>query len=221
MLHRAAANAEKLKQPSIHQRIVNMVEAAWDDRTALPSVRAMGLVVAGFSYQDLGKSELAFRSFERAVAVHPSEASLLARGLALLHVDRAKALRDFTEAVKLGTKFDWPYLYAVQNALEARRFAEAERFCEMGVVFAKRAEVRGRLFEWWAIAAAELGRTAAEVTALFDLAMAELPLDLVIRRNVRRYRKFLEIERALAVSDWELIPEVDEAKAWASLGRAA
>jgi tetratricopeptide (TPR) repeat protein len=221
VLHRTAVVVEESQRKSIYQRVVKMVEVAWDDRTALASFRAMGLVVAGFSYQHLGEQERALRSFERAVAVHPSEAPLLARGLALLHVDRRRALRDFTEAVKLGTKFDWPYLYAVLHALEIGRFAEAERFCESGVAVAKRAEVRGRLFEWWAISAAELGRSAGEVTALFDKAMAELPLDLVIRRNVRRYREALEIERARPANDWELSPEIDEAEAWASLGRAA
>jgi tetratricopeptide (TPR) repeat protein len=213
--------AEKSQRKSIYQRVVRMVEAAWDDRTALPSHRAMGLVVAGFSYQHLGDPACALRSFERAVAIHPFEGSLLARGLALLHTDRPRALRDLTDAVKLGTKFDWPYLYAAQHAMEARRFAEAERFCEAGISVAKRSEVRGRLFEWWAIAAAELGRNATEVTALFDQAAAELPLDLAIRRNVRRYQESLEIERALATNNWELDPEIDEAKAWASLGRAA
>jgi tetratricopeptide (TPR) repeat protein len=221
VLHRTAVRSEKSRRKSIYHRVVQMVEAAWDDRTALASVRAMGLVVAGFSYQDLGDPERALRSFERAVAVHASEGPLLARGLALLHVDPPRALRDLTEAVKLGTKLDWPYLYAVLHALKARRFAEVERFCEAGVAVAERAEVRGRLFEWWAIAAVELGRTAGEVTALFDQATAELPLDLVIRRNVRRYRESLEIERALPANDWELAPEIDEAKAWASLGRAA
>ncbi len=221
VLHRTAATAEASGRKSIYERVVRMVEAAWDDRTALASVRAMGLVVAGFSYQHLGEPERALRSFDRAVAVHASEGPLLSRGLALLHVDRRRALRDFTDAVKLGTKLDWPYLYAVQHALEARRFAEAERFCEAGVAVANRAEVRGRLYEWWAIAAAELGRTAGEVIALFNQATAELPLDLVIRRNVRRYRESVEIERALPANDWELAPEIDELNAWASLGRAA
>jgi hypothetical protein len=38
---------------------------------------------------------------------------------------------------------------------------------------------------------------------------------------VRRYREALEIERARPANDWELSPEIDEAEAWASLGRAA
>lgn len=221
VLHQTAATAEEPKRTAIYQRVVNLVEAAWDDPTALSSFRARGLLAAGFSYQHLGEPKLALQSFEKAVAAHPSEAPLLARGLALLHVDPPRARRDFTQAAELNTKLDWPYLYAAVDALEAGRFAEAERFCEAGVGVTQRAEVRGRLFEWWAIAAAELGRTAGEVTALFDLATAELPLDLVIRRNVRRYRESLEIERAVPADGWELLPEIDEAKAWASLGRAA
>ena len=105
--------------------------------------------------------------------------------------------------------------------MEAGRFAEAERFCEAGVAVAKRSEIRGRLFEWWAIAAAELGRTSGEVTALFEQAMAELPLDLVIKRNASGYRAALEMERARPANDWEFARSVDEARAWASLGRAA
>jgi tetratricopeptide (TPR) repeat protein len=221
VLQRAAASGDEHQRHSIYQRVVQMVEAAWDDSTALASARAMGLLAAGFSYQHLGKPDLALQSFERAVGVHPSEGPLLSRGLALLHIDRPRALRDITSAVKVGTKFDWPYLYAVLHALEAGRLAEAERFCEAGVDVAKSPEVRGRLFEWWAIAAAGLGRTPEEVTALFDKATAELPLDLVIRNNVHRYLVSLKIERVLTANDWELDRQIDEAKAWASFAPAA
>lgn len=221
VLHRTMARVEEPRCEAVYRHIVRLVEVAWDDRTALASIRAMGLVVAGFAYQHLGASDLALRAFERAVAAHPSEAPLLARGLALLHLDRPRALKDFTEAVKLGTRFDWPYLYASLHALETERFVEVERVCAAGLAIARRPEVRGRLFEWWAIAAAALGQPASEVTALFDRAAAELPLDLVIRRNARRYQEHLVIAQAVPANDWELSPAIDEAEAWTSIERAA
>jgi len=218
VLHQTAAKAEVSQRPAIYARVTRLVEVAWDDRTAPASTRAEGLVVAGFSYEHLGDKDQALRSFERAVAVHPSGAPLCARGLALLHIDRPRALRDLTDAAKLGTRLDWPYLYAAQHAIEVRRFAEVERFCEAGLAFAQRAELRGRLFEWWAIAAIELGRPPAEITALFEQAMAELPLDLVLHRNVRMYRKWLETERTIPSEAWEVASaDLDEEEARASL----
>lgn len=220
VLYRTAASAEASQRRAIYERVTHLVEVAWDDRTALVSVRAMGLVIAGFSYEHLGDKDRALRSFERAVAVHPSEGPLLARGLALLRVDRPRALRDLTDAAKLGTRVDWPYLYAALHAIEVRRFAEVERFCEAGLTLAKRAEVRGRLFEWWAIAAVELGRSPGEVTALFEQAMAELPLDLVLRRNIRLYQESLETERTIPPEAWEVSIELDEEEARAGLAAA-
>lgn len=216
VLHRTADRAEASQRRAIYEHVTHLVEVAWDDRTALASVRATGLVVAGFSYEHLGDKERALRAFERTVAVHPSEGPLCARGLALLHVDRPRALRDLTGAAKLGTRLDWPYLYAALHAIEGRRFAEVEHFCEAGIALAKRADLRGRLFEWWAIAAVGLGRPPGEATALFEQAMADLPLDLVLRRNVRLYRESLETERTIPPEAWEVSAEVDEAEARAS-----
>lgn len=220
VLHRTADMAEASRRRAIYERVIRLVEIAWDDPTALASLRATGLVTAGLSYEHLGDKDRALRSFERAIAVHRSDGPLLARGLALLHHDRSRALRDITEAAKLGTKLDWPYVYAALHAIEIRRFAEVERFCEAGVPLAKRAELRGRLFEWWAIAAMELGRSPGEVTALFEQAMAELPLDLVLRRNVRLYRESLETARTIPPEAWEVSVELDEDEARASLAAA-
>jgi hypothetical protein len=140
-----------------------------------------------------------------------------AYGLALLHVDRPRASRDITEAAKLGTKLDWPYIYAARHAIEGGRFAEVERFCEAGIALTKRAELRGRLYEWWAIAAVALGRLPGVANALFEQAMADLPLDLVLRRNLHRYRESLEAQRVIPPEAWEVSVELDENAARASL----
>jgi tetratricopeptide (TPR) repeat protein len=220
VLHRTADMAEASQKRSIYERVTKLVDIAWDDPTALASLRATGLVSAGFSYEHLGDKDRALRCFERAVAVHRSEGPLLAYGLALLHVDRPRALRDITEAAKLGTKLDWPYVYAARHALEIGRFAEVERFCEAGLALTKRAELRGRLYEWWAISAVALGRPPGVANALFEQAMAELPLDLVLRRNFRLFRESLETERAIPPEAWEVSVELDEDEARASLAAA-
>ncbi|MDC3954518.1 hypothetical protein [Polyangium jinanense] len=221
ILHRAATRLEETERRSTLGRVTKLVECAWDDATALPSVRASGLLAAGFAYEHLGDREKALRSFERAVTVHRSEAPLLARGLALLHSDRPRAMRDFIEAARSKTKLDWPYLYATHHALQAGRYAEVERFCEDGLAVSTRSEVRGRLLEWWAIAAAMLGHPAQLVNALFEQAMTELPLDPQIRRNAERYREALYFQKATPANDWELSTDIDEAQAWESLRQLA
>jgi tetratricopeptide (TPR) repeat protein len=218
VLHRIADAAEASQRSSMYNRVTHLVEAVWDDRSVLSALRAEGLVVAGFAYQHLGDNDQAIRSFERAVAVHPSDGALCARGLALLHNDRTRALRDLTDAVRLGTRLDWPYLFAAHHAMETHRFAEAERFCEIGAQLSRQPELRGRLLEWWAIAAAQLGRSPSEVTALFEQATIELPLDVGLQHNVRLYRESLETSRELSPAGWQVPPaELDEAQARESL----
>jgi tetratricopeptide (TPR) repeat protein len=221
ILYRAAPLAEEAERRGLWAHVTSLVERVWDDPMVLASDRAMSLLAAGFSYEKLGDEARALRSFDRAVAAYPFEAPLLARGLALLHVDRPRAMRDFAKAVDLGTKFDWPYLYAVHHAIETGDYAEAERICEAGLSFARPGEVRGRLFEWWAIAAAQLGRSPAEVNALFDRAMTELPLDPVLQSNVRRYQESLAAQPASPRGAWELAQVVDEDEARKSLPLAA
>ena len=46
-------------------------------------------------------------------------------------------------------------------------------------------------------------------------------MDLVIRRNVRRYQEHLVIAQVVPGNDWELSPAIDEAEAWTSIERAA
>lgn len=219
VLYRAAALREGAERRSMYESVTRLVEDAWDHPTALASVRVMGLIVAGFSYEHLGSMERALQSFDRAVAASPrADGPLLARGLHLLPVDRARALRDFSRAAELRTTQGWAYLYAAHHALETGRFSEAERFCEAGLSLTRRAELRGRLLEWWAIAAAQLGRSPGEITHVFEQAMAELPLDLILRRNFRRYQASMEAERVLPPGTWEMAEDiVDEAEARASV----
>lgn len=221
IVYRAAPFAEEIERRGIWAYVARLVERVWDDPMVLASDRAMSLLAAGFSYENLGDKACTLRSFDRAVAAYPFEAPLLARGLGLLHIDRPRAMRDFVKAVDLGTKFDWPYLYTVHHAIEAGDYAEAERICEAGLSFTRPEEVRGRLFEWWAIAAAQLGRLPAKVNALFDRAMTELPLDPVLQSNVRRYQESLAAQPAPPRGAWALAQVVDENEARKSLPLAA
>lgn len=190
ILHRAVTRFDAEHHPELYERVVRMVEVAWIDPTALPSMRASGLLAAGFSYEHLGRSADALRAFERAVAIYPKEAPLVAHGLALLKTNRRQAVALFTMAAKQRTQFDWPYLYAAQSALEEQRFAEVEQFCEGGLSLTERPDLRGRFYEWSGIAAANLGRPSEEVMELFDRALAELPFDPTIRRNADAFAAF-------------------------------
>jgi hypothetical protein len=64
------------KLSELYGRVVRMVEVAWTDSAALPSLRASGLPAAGFSYEHLGRPADALHAFERAMAI--SEAGTLA-----------------------------------------------------------------------------------------------------------------------------------------------
>ncbi len=73
---------------------------------------------------------------------------------------------------------------AYQLTLDVFRFiAQAEEICELGLAVVERPELRGRLFEWSAISAANLGRSRNEVVQRFDQAVSELPFDQTIRKN--------------------------------------
>jgi tetratricopeptide (TPR) repeat protein len=214
ILHQTADCASGAEQRHVYERVIHLVDAAWSDETVLPSLRARALIAAGFSFEHLGDSERALASFERAVVVHRVDSTLCARGLALLSVNRSRALQDLTDAAKLGTRLDVAYLYAALHALESRKFAEVEAFCEAGLEVSRRVEVRGRLLEWWAIAAFELDRSPDTVTELFEQAMAELPLNLVLRRNFYLYQESLKTNRSVPSGEWEVTQvELDEAAA--------
>jgi tetratricopeptide (TPR) repeat protein len=190
VLHRVAQVVEEGSRAELYGRVVRMVEVAWIDLSALPSLRAGALIAAGFSYEHLQDPDRALRSFERAATIHPSDATLLAHGLALLGTNRRQAIALLVEAARRGTPFDWAYLYAAQNALTEQRFADAERFCDLGLSRTDRAEVRGRLYEWSAIAAATLGQHAEVVRDRFDRALAELPFDPTVRKNAAAFAEF-------------------------------
>lgn len=211
VLYRASKEVDEASKRRMLERVTVLVENAGDDPATLNSVRAMGFVAAGFAYDYFGDTARALTSFERAVAADPSSwPPLLVRGLAVLETDRVRAMRDFTQAAHLKTRLDWPYLYAALHALEQKRYAEVERFCEDGLSVTTRGDVRGRLLEWRAIAAAMLGRPPMEVMALFDAASAELPLDPIVRRNYNKYRGSLA--RA-AKDEYELTDEIDDTQA--------
>jgi len=224
LLQQVATRTTPAEQRALHERATKLAERAWNDPDALAIIRAACLLAAGISYVVLRKESDALRVFDLAVKENASEIPLLMRGLALEGVDKAQAIRDFTEAARQRTQRDWPYLYAAHHALEEGRFAEVEGFCEEGIRRTTRSDWRGRLFEWWAIAASILGRSPRQVHALFHQATAELPLDLRIRSNAKRYRDAIAESRELRVADYEVSkepPQVDLADARRSLSLAA
>ncbi|MDI3284888.1 hypothetical protein [Polyangium sp. 15x6] len=207
---RAAMSDDASERRSMHERVTTLVHRTWNDPAAQPAIRADILMAAGNSSEELGDKESALASFERAVAVHRSDETLMRRGIALVPVDRTRALWDFTEAVRMGTKRDWPYLYVALHAFIAGRFADAERSCEAGLALAERPELRGRLLELWAMAAAVLDRPPPFVSALFIEAQMELPLDPQLRSNAKRYLESLSEKRATSASDYQISTDIDE-----------
>jgi tetratricopeptide (TPR) repeat protein len=213
VLHRTIDTIpEPVARDRMYRQIVAMVEAAWTDPVAPQSVRANGLVTAGFCYEHLGEADAALLSFSRAANVYPSEATHLAHGVALLKRDRARALRDFTKACELQTQLAWPYLYATEQALREERFGDAERFALAGIARTNEAEIRGRLLEWAAIAGVQLGRTKEETRSRFERAQAELPFDDTIRRNAIAFEDALRALESGAPAPASA-PKIEEVKA--------
>jgi tetratricopeptide (TPR) repeat protein len=200
VLHRGVLLVPPEARTAVYEEVVRITEAAWTDTTALPSIRATGLIAAGYSYEHLGRDADARLQFERAATIYPSEPALLAYGLSVLALDRRKALDHITRAAREGTRFDWPYVFATSHALELGRFAEAEHFAEAGIARTENDEVLGRLYEWSAIAAARLGRQTPIVIERFDRALAALPLDPTIQKNAAAFIEFATNQDWLVVA---------------------
>lgn len=183
-LFETAEGAAPAGAANIFRRVVALVDTSLDARDVVPSLRATALVAAGFSYEHLGDSAKALRAFDRAVSIHEHDAALIARGLSQLATNRQAALADLQRALSLGTSLQWPYLYLAHDALLAGRYERLEELCTGGLQRSQSHQVRAQLYEWSAIAAAQLGRPPDVVAERFARAAAEDPFEPRIRANI-------------------------------------
>lgn len=178
------------KQPAEFERVVKLVARVDPRIKVLASVRAAGMVAAGFSYDHLGKHDEALKAFDQAIADTPTDAVYVARGFVHAdHGDRDKALKDFRAALQQGTSLVWPYFYLAHDALTRQDWKLTESIASTGTAHTKSGALRAKLFEWNAIAAAMLGRPDATVRALFNFALGDDPVDETIRANLDAFEK--------------------------------
>ncbi len=217
LLFQIAEKAPTSDQPSILRRVIALVERGSSSAETLPSLRAAALVAAGFSYERLADRERALRTFDEAIATHEHDSALIGRGLVRLAVDREAALADFERAVVLGTQLPWPYVYLAHDALQRADYERVELLCAEGLSRATRPSVRAELFEWSAIAGAQLGRRHDLVLERFSSAIAEDPFNERIRRNASAFESARRGEPVQA--DVFRLEPPDDARVRRSLGR--
>ena len=217
LLFQSAEKAPQPERPSIFRRVIALVGRGTSSPETLPSLRAMALLAAGFSYQHLSRPDRALAAFDEAIAVYEHDSTLTARGFARLSTDRAAALVDFERAVAVGAALPWPYVYLAHDALVKGDFARAESLAGAALRHAAPPRLRAALFEWSAIAAAELGRRPETVRERFSSAIAEDPLNERIRQNAEAFEAATSATKTVP---WQVVPPDDE-RAQRSLGRTA
>jgi tetratricopeptide (TPR) repeat protein len=188
----------------VDKRVGDLIERAKGDPRwpeSVPSLRAAGLVALAFGLARAGRFTDAESALDAAIGISPSsDAALVARGLVRLDAGRSDAAyEDFNQAVQLGTKAVAPYFFLTHRAVTAGDFKVAAALASIGANLASPSPMRAKLFEWWAIALAEMGHATSSVLALFDAAEAEDPFDPVIQANAARYRSHVSALSAPAM----------------------
>jgi tetratricopeptide (TPR) repeat protein len=197
----------------VDQRVIALVErgrAAKLDEPPVPSLTAGAFVACGFSYEHLGDEKRALQWFDEAIAVEAragkeTDPPYIARAFARLPRDPAGAQADFRRAIELKTPIVWPYFYLAHAALMQGEFSRATLLASAGLTRATAGQgaLKAKLYEWWAIASAELGKPSTEVLALFDVARSENAADQTVERNRRAYEAAVADARKLREEEWE------------------
>jgi len=216
LLFQGAEKAPEAERSSIFRRVITLVGRGTSGPDTLPSLRATALLAAGFSYQHLAQHDRALAAFDQAIAIHPHDSGFIARGLERLATDRPAALADFERAIELRAPLAWPYLYLAHDALMKGRYERVEALAGDALLRTKRASLRAELFEWSAIAAAQLGRRREVVRERFSSAIAEDPLNERIRRNAEAFE---DAHVAPSAIPWHVVPPND-ARARRAFGRS-
>lgn len=197
----------------VERRVIALVErgrATKADRPPVPSLTAGAFIACGFSYEHRGDEGRSMQWFDEAIAVEATagketDPPYVARAFAWLQRDPARARSDFKRAVELKTSLVWPYFYLAHAALVQGEFSRATSLASAGSSRAAidQGELKAKLYEWWAIASAELGKPSTEVLALFDVARSENPTDQTVARNRRTYEVAVTEARKLRTEEWE------------------
>jgi len=164
---------------------------------------AMAAGLLGFCYEYLGNEGSAVSSFSRGLLEKPNEAALLvARGI-LQYGSSPRAISDLVEAVQLGYPKALPYLFLAHYYLITNQFDNCRSMCERGLLLDGSNTTKSQLYEWLAIAQAELGFAGELVSASFDAAIRLDPGNDFARENLSLFQASLSKAHGPAHAEWQ------------------
>ncbi len=151
--------------------------------TAPASVATMVHVTRGFALLHLGERQQAMCEFTTAIQLDPSSAEAYA-AIGIETYPSAESVGDLESAVRLGAASFWPAYHLAHHHVDARHWAEAERFCDASLLLGPPARVRANLMEWRAIARFQQGDTIEQTRMALESALALAPNNARLRRNL-------------------------------------
>lgn len=138
----------------------------------------------GVCYERLGAFDAALRTYNEAISRDPNESDVLTfRGLATLEQNRTDALKDFAQAIQVGSTSVWPYFFLAHHALELGDYSQCLSLCGDALQRTDRRALLAQLHEWSGISRFILRLPTASVLDSFEQAVALDPTNERIRRN--------------------------------------
>jgi tetratricopeptide (TPR) repeat protein len=145
------------------------------------------LSLLGFGYEFLGKAQAASQFYSEALQIEPDNDALhVARGMLMYGID-SRANRDFETAIQLDTPLVWPYVMLAHHHLVSGRFEVRRKLCERALGMGGSAAVESEVFEWLAIAQAQLGFPVDMVRTSFDKSIQHDPSNERAKRNLAAF----------------------------------
>jgi len=147
----------------------------------------IAVLLLSFCHEWSGNTKAAVESLTRGLQRDPDNPDLLGTRGILLYGASPRAISDFELAIGNGSIDIWPYYFLAQHHLLTGRFDECRRLCERALGMNGSPAVRSELFEWTAIAKAELGFPAEMVRASFENAIRIDPSNEQAKRNLSAF----------------------------------
>ena len=172
-------------EPVLKDTLVRMHEGDPANMDCSTSVTLLSLL--GFGHEFLGKAQAALQFYSAALQIDPDNDALrVARGM-LLYGTNSRAITDFETAIQQDTPLVWPYVMLAHHHLISGRFEECRKLCERALGIGGSAAVVSEVFEWMAIAQAQLGFPADMVRTSFDNAIYHDPSNERAKRNLAAF----------------------------------
>ncbi len=185
-------------EPILKTTLARIEQQSLSERDTSTYVTLLALL--GFGNEFLGTSHLALNYYTQGLALDPAnDALLVARGI-LLYGTSDQSIADLEMAIRHDSPLVWPYVFLAHNNLVNGRFEECRRLCEHALRIGASSAVMSEVYEWLAIAQAQLGFPAGLVRASFDSAIRLDPSNESARRNLAAFEA---AAKPISVKTWE------------------